>query len=212
MQTLMRRRTARSLTAAATLLGLVLLLLGQPARADTGSPANFDHAISGFPLYGGHQRTACESCHVNGIFKGTPIQCIFCHQRGSKTSSTSKPPNHIPTNASCDGCHYSTSTWTGARFSHFSLSGVACIACHNGSTATGKPPRHVPSPPACESCHRGTTTWSGPRYDHAGVVAGCAGCHASSFQGVTAPPASHIPGRLTNCEGCHRSTSIWLSF
>lgn len=204
------KRAGWVLFGSAAFLGLVSLLLGPTLQADTEHKTNFDHAITGFPLSGAHQRTPCESCHVNGIFKGTPNQCIFCHQSGSKTSSTSKPPNHIPTNASCDECHASTSTWVGAHFNHFSTGGVACVNCHNGSSTTGRPSNHVPSAPACESCHRGTATWGGAVYDHAGVASGCAGCHSGSFLGVRAPPPSHIPGRTTNCEACHMSTTHFL--
>ncbi len=212
MQILRYRRAMRPLTGVAVLFGLVLLLMGQVALADTENRTKFDHALSGFPLTGAHERARCESCHANGIFKGTPNQCRFCHQSGSKTSNTSKPPNHVPTNAACEECHTSTSSWSGARFNHFSMGGVACVSCHNGSTVTGKPPRHVPSSSACESCHRGTATWSGADFDHAGVAAGCVSCHSGFFLGPDGPPASHIPGRTTNCEGCHRSTSVWLSF
>ena len=205
MQILKRRRTARGLFGPAVFLGLTLLLLGPSLQADTEHKTSFDHAITGFPLSGAHQRTPCESCHVNGIFKGTPNQCIFCHQSGSKTSSTSKPPNHIPTNASCDECHASTSTWAGAHFNHFSMGGVACMSCHNGSSTTGKPSNHVPSAPACESCHRSTATWSGAKYDHAGIASSCTSCHNGVYLGVAgAPPATHTsPDQKTNCQYCH---------
>lgn len=194
------------------LLALACLLLCHAAQADRGARSDFDHAISGFPLSGAHARTPCEACHANGVFKGTPSQCVYCHQSGSRLSSTSKPPRHIPTHASCDTCHVSTTAWTDARFNHFSSGGIACITCHNGVASTGKPPRHVPSPPTCDSCHRSTATWSGARYDHAGVAAGCAVCHSGAYWEVPGPPPSHIPARLTNCEACHRSTSNWLSF
>lgn len=212
MQTLKCRRTARVLSWAASFLGLALLLLGHALQADAGQRANFDHAITGFPLSGAHQRTSCESCHVNGIFKGTPVQCIFCHQGGSKTSSTSKPPNHVPSASPCDSCHRGTAAWSGAYYDHAGAAG--CAGCHSGSYlgASGKPPNHVPSSSTCESCHRGTAAWGGARYDHAGIATGCAGCHSGTYLGVPGPPASHIPGRQTNCEGCHKSTSIWLSF
>ena len=208
-------RTGWRLVGSAAFLGIVLLFLTPMLRADTEHNTKFDHTITGFSLSGAHQRTPCESCHVNGIFKGTPNQCAFCHQGGSKTSNTSKPPNHIPTNAACDDCHTSTSTWSGARFNHFSMGGVACMSCHNGSSTTGKSSNHVPSGLGCETCHRGTATWSGAKYDHAGIASGCEGCHTGFYSGLRGPPASHLTTRRTsNCNqsGCHRSTSIWLSF
>ncbi len=200
------KRNEWSLFGPTAFLGMVLLFLAPMLRADTAAEpkTRFDHTITGFPLSGAHQLTPCESCHVNGIFKGTPSQCAFCHQGGSKTSNTNKPPNHIPTNASCDECHTSMSTWTGARFNHFSMGGVACMSCHNGSSTTGKPSNHVPSAPACESCHRGTATWSGAKYDHAGIASSCTSCHNGVYLRVAGAPASHVePYRKTGCENCH---------
>ena len=43
------------------------------------SPATFDHNLSTFKLTGKHITIACESCHINNDFKGTPTDCYSCH-------------------------------------------------------------------------------------------------------------------------------------
>ena len=43
-------------------------------------PATFDHAATSFPLSGAHVTAECSSCHVNGVFTGTPTDCWSCHQ------------------------------------------------------------------------------------------------------------------------------------
>ena len=155
------RRPRWRLSGAVVLLALGLLP-GSVALSDPASSGKFDHAITGFSLSGAHERTACESCHVNGVFQGTPTQCLYCHQAGSKLSSTSKPPNHVPTQASCDECHNTTATWAGARFNHFSSGGLVCAICHSGGYlgVRGPPASHIPGRQAnCETCHRSTAIW-----------------------------------------------------
>ena len=39
----------------------------------------FDHNNTAFPLIGHHTQLACSKCHGNGVYKGTPTQCIACH-------------------------------------------------------------------------------------------------------------------------------------
>ncbi|MBL0060766.1 MAG: hypothetical protein IPP40_04570 [bacterium] len=41
--------------------------------------ATFDHQATAFPLTGQHVQTACQQCHIGGVFEGTPNQCIDCH-------------------------------------------------------------------------------------------------------------------------------------
>src|SRR3989338_11202654 len=109
------------------ILGLLLLLMAavSAGAAETSKHQKFDHTRTGFPLTGAHVQARCESCHVQGVFKATPKQCASCHSQGSKTASTSKPANHIPTTAACESCHRATS-WTPANFSH---AGVAPGRC-----------------------------------------------------------------------------------
>src|SRR5688500_4777703 len=41
----------------------------------------FPHDATGFSLQGEHAEIACESCHLDRQFQGTPIDCNSCHQQ-----------------------------------------------------------------------------------------------------------------------------------
>ncbi len=205
----MKRHTkgpaASNLAAALVLLVLCAAVL---IRADAAEPRrmNFDHTQTGFPLIGQHARAQCESCHIGGIFKGTPTQCASCHMQGSRIAVTVKPANHMPTNAPCDQCHTSTVTWTGARFRHMGVLPGSCTQCHNGSMAPGKPANHVQTTASCDTCHR-TSAWVPATFNHATVLPGtCAQCHNGSQ--ARGKPANHIQ-TTASCDTCHR-TSAWV--
>jgi hypothetical protein len=187
------------------LLGLMLMsyALGGQA-AEPGRRSDFDHLRTGFPLTGAHAIAACESCHVSGVFRGTPTQCEVCHTRGSRIPATAKPANHVPTIEPCDQCHRSAITWSGARFSHVTVSPGACGTCH-GITASGKPARHVVTTASCDTCHR-TLAWIPARFNHADVAPGsCTTCHGVT---ATGKPARHVM-TTASCDTCHRTTA-WL--
>ena len=61
------------------------------------APNDFDHAATGFLLEDGHAGVSCESCHVNGVFEGTPRRCAACHECGGLINATPKPIDHINT-------------------------------------------------------------------------------------------------------------------
>src|SRR3990172_3554123 len=89
------------------LLAFVLLVLGlafaaQPAGAQQGTSPDFDHLKFGFPLTGVHADTDCGSCHVGGVFKGTPTQCSQCH---NGTIAPGKTLDHVVSNTTCENCH-----------------------------------------------------------------------------------------------------------
>ena len=65
------------LTAAA--LATLLLLVSAPVQAQWETPNRAFHAASGFRLDGRHQTVPCQSCHLNGVYKGTPTTCFDCH-------------------------------------------------------------------------------------------------------------------------------------
>ena len=134
------------------------------------------HAKTGFSLTGGHARVACENCHVQGVFKGTPTKCMVCHTTGGRISASFKPANHIPTVANCGTCHRTT-RWTPASFRHSNVKPGSCSTCHNGNIATGKSDRHLPTTASCDSCHR-TIAWTPAAFRHVGVKSGtCSTCH-----------------------------------
>src|SRR5258708_12841602 len=55
----------------------------------------FDHLPTGFELDGIHRDLACEACHMNAIFKGTPRNCGVGHITGSPFNATPKTPTHV---------------------------------------------------------------------------------------------------------------------
>jgi hypothetical protein len=200
----------------------------------TWAGATFDHSQAAFKLTGKHVSTACQSCHVNGVFKGTPTTCYACH------SSRDKHNGSFGVN--CASCH-STSTWTGATFDHsqaaFKLTGkhvsTACQSCHVNGVYKGTPTtcyachssndKHNGSNGTnCASCHS-TSTWSGAVFDHsqasfkltgAHLSVSCSKCHinnvykgtASACSACHSEPSFHAGVFGTDCAKCH-STSNW---
>ena len=68
----------------AMVAGLALLLFSWPSPVPAQAGSAFDHFTTGFELVGKHRDVPCEGCHVNAVFKGTPRDCVGCHQRGSR--------------------------------------------------------------------------------------------------------------------------------
>src|SRR5574343_957105 len=192
-----------------------LLALGVLIGAFSFSPSawtqgatlkDFDHAKTGFALSGVHARERCESCHVNGVFKGTPRDCETCHLGGNRLARNNvvKPVKHIPTTQTCDTCH-TTSGFAGARFSHVGVQTGTCTTCHNGNLATGKPAGHLVTSASCDSCHRTTAWHPASGMDHSTVAPGtCATCHNGGR--ATGRPSAHVPVGSTACDSCHATT------
>ncbi len=174
------------------------------AQAMGKDGASFNHIQTGFNLVGSHTTAPCESCHVQGIFKGTPRDCASCHTLGNRMGATAKPNRHIPTTAACDKCHRPT-TWVPANYSHVGVAPGACLTCHNNLTATGKPNGHIMTTASCDTCHR-TIAWIPAGYDHTGVAPGtCASCHGVT---ATGKPNGHVM-TSASCDTCH-NTRAWL--
>lgn len=189
-----------------TLAILGLFMLALPNSDVLAAPAkrnvSFDHVKTGFPLTGAHVTLPCETCHIQGNFKGTPKKCATCHTQGSRIQTTTfKPSNHIVTAQACEQCHTSTASWSVAFFSHAGVIAHQCGQCHNGSVAKGKPANHTPTNAPCDTCHR-TTTWMSASFMHVSVTPGsCAQCHTPGGSGM-AKPNNHIPTTLS-CDVCH---------
>jgi len=199
-------RTIKQLWTGARLL-LLLLSAGIVFIPAAGYSANltFDHITTGFPLTGLHARVDCESCHVAGIFKGTPRECRSCHARGSRISATVPPEDtthNINQQTECGQCHRSAG-WTVAHFEHLGITS-GCNLCH----VAGGGGRPAPTDPVhsqimgadCSDCHNSTQSFtSASRLDHSGITSGCgaAGCHASD----KARARNHA--MLTDCQYCH---------
>ena len=175
---------------------------------------DFNHDATGFPLTGVHKLSACETCHVGGVFKGTPRSCDSCHALGKRVVAMPKSTNHIVTDAPCDSCHFNASTFLGARFNHGTAVPGQCRTCHNGSQSIGKPANHSSGNMAldsCDQCHR-SYTWFSASWNHVGVTPhSCdkAGCHVSGanpyFRSTTTHTLTYM--RTGYCDDCHGYTN-----
>jgi len=199
---------------------------------DGWKPSTFDHDRSNFKLDGAHVRVACEQCHMNGVFLGTPQDCFSCHKQND--------PHAGQFGTTCEKCH-STDAWKPALFDHnltgFKLIGshvnVDCNSCHvNGIFAA--------TPSDCFSCHASqdahqgqfgsncgachqSTKWSNAAFDHNAtsfplignhMSVSCLTCHKNGvFTGTSqdcfschAKEDSHMGQLGTNCATCHVPT------
>ena len=170
---------------------------------------DFNHLQTGFALSGAHLKLECETCHVGGVFKGTPTACDGCHSPGRRVVATIKPSNHVLTTQPCDACHTNTITFSGIRFNHIGVQPKTCAQCHNGVMGPGKPSGHIATTSQCDSCHR-NTTWIPAGFDHISasppVMNRCSDCHNN----VTAlgKPSWHVSTALQcDSSGCHTNTN-----
>ncbi|MEW6401288.1 MAG: hypothetical protein AB1649_05775 [Chloroflexota bacterium] len=171
----------------------------------------FDHSSTAFPLNGTHTSVTCRACHTNGIYRGTPKECVACH------AARDAHAGQFGTN--CGQCHRPT-TWPDATFDHnntaFPLVSshrtVACTACHRNGVYRGTPkdcfschadrdPHNGQFGTACGSCHE-PTDWSDATFDHNQTsfpLAGrhtnlaCTSCHSNGV----------YRGTPQNCYACH---------
>jgi Cytochrome c7 and related cytochrome c len=157
--------------------------------------SDFNHMRTGFPLTGAHIKLECETCHVQGLFKGTPTNCAGCHSQGRRVVAPFKSATHMLTQAPCETCHTNTISFYGARFNHVGVQPNSCKTCHTGITAPGKPSGHVMTDRECDTCHR-TSAWIPAAFNHTGGHLVCSNCHSK--------PAIHVPTTAA-CDSCHKS-------
>lgn len=202
----MPRPAHSSLRSTARLLATGLLfayLSPTDAFAQSSIASSFDHYTTGYRLDGEHQFASCESCHADGMFVGTPIDCFGCHTESSRVRASTKPPQHVLTSERCESCHR-TSGWVPVtRMDHLEAFGT-CVSCHDGRRARGKPPNHVPAGDMCDDCHR-TTAFAPATFAHTNIVDNCASCHNGAV--ATGKPPNHIAAS-TLCEDCHNALSF----
>ena len=184
---------------------LLITICSAVAAEKAPKQVRFDHIKTGFNLTGAHLRARCESCHISGVFRGTPTQCAVCHAAGNRFSAKAKPQTHIPTNAACDTCH-KTTAWLPAQFWHEGVAAGTCRTCHNGTMAGGQTSSHIRTTASCDACHS-TISWRANGFNHQGVARGtCATCHNGST--AKGKPATHI-ATTAACDSCHRTTA-WI--
>ncbi len=175
--------------------------------------AKFDHGTTRFPLTGAHAGVKCQSCHADGNFAATPVECISCHRKDDAHNGALGPQ--------CANCH-TAADWKSTRFDHsrtgFPLTGrhadVACKTCHVSpagavrlaTTCIGchrKDDVHKgANGPECASCHT-AVSWKATTFDHSRTSfplkgrhaqAACAACH-------TSPPGQKK--LAADCVSCH---------
>lgn len=183
-------------------------------------PASFDHERV-FPLRGAHAGTDCGSCHVNGVYQGTPRDCVDCH---TEDRERAVDPDHTAYPNTCNVCH-SEISWRPADFDGhdevWPLTGqhaqTDCSACHVDNRYVGTPrecvgchqedlnrvvePDHSSFPRDCAECHS-TVAWEPAAFDHdvffriegAHTRAECNDCHINEV----------YAGTPRTCIGCHQ--------
>jgi len=135
-------------------------------RVESWRHVTFDHALTRYPLAGGHARATCTGCHhqaqagaaAPGLrFPGVTQACEGCHgdPHQGQFARAGKA-------ASCDGCH-ATETLKASKFDHardsvYHLDGaharLACAECHRTEARGGvSVVRYKPLPTTCKGCH-----------------------------------------------------------
>lgn len=210
-----------------------VLFFGHVAAAHAGECQLYEQAHPNFPLTGSHlsagKCTTCASCHISGIFVGTPKQCKTCHVANSSYGAVGFSTNHFPIgSADCGSCHNTTDFVTKWAMDHTAVTGMACQTCHSGNYATGynalgqaasaqfagyTHPVTTPANADCASsgCH--TAPGVGMMLSeslwqlnfgqiHMGITTGCVSCH----DGIHAKGKSNVPKSTTLPNG-HPITS-----
>ena len=188
--------------------------------------AKFDHnTFAHFPLTGAHITVACNACHINGRFAGTPTTCEGCHMPDFQ--ATTNPPHAAAGFATnCQLCH-TTASWLTATVDHstfgFPLTGahttVACTACHKNNQFVGTPttcvgchladfqstnnPSHTNAAFStdCTQCHT-TATWANAVFDHSKTQFPLTGAHVT-LQCNQCHTSGAFASTPKNCDACH---------
>ena len=93
------KRTQQSLGVVA-IAAAVVLLCAAPAAAQFDPTSRAFHSQTSFPLDGRHRDVACESCHLQGTYKGTPTKCLDCHWTRRQDDRY-----RLQLGAQCETCH-----------------------------------------------------------------------------------------------------------
>lgn len=183
---------------------LLLCVLHAPGVAAFDIGPDFNHDRTRFPLEYRHAAVPCESCHIDGVFEGTPIPCALCHSRSGRIKASAPSIKHIRVIGDCAACHR-PSSWTDVdQVDHTAVIGN-CFSCHNNVVALGKHPGHIQSSNICEDCHI-TVIFSLAGFDHTGITGNCVSCHNGLR--ATGKHPGHMP--TTNaCEDCHTPVA-WI--
>ena len=163
---------------------------GFPTTCDTchtttaWTGATFNHNSTPFPLTGAHTTVACNLCHVNNVFAGTPTDCYSCHTTDF-TGTTN--PNHTSAGwpTTCATCH-TTTAWLPATLP--------------SSYHTFFPTNHGNANSVCTTCHANSADYS--------VFSCTATCHGSgNAANFNHPKVNGYVYASANCYACHKNGS-----
>ncbi|HKE85378.1 MAG TPA: hypothetical protein VKB50_16560 [Vicinamibacterales bacterium] len=201
------KRPSMRLLAAIVLVIAAALCLESREYAQFETPSRQFHNQTAFPLDGRHRDAPCESCHRQGVYKGTPTRCFDCHWTRRQDDRY-----RLQIGSQCEQCHRPVS-WSSTRFDH-AMTGLALSAAHR--------------PLSCQSCHTNNTFKA---------QTACVSCHLQNYQAARTPDhvaagftttceACHLPSDTTfhqarffnhtsfalvgvhaqqRCEACHKN-------
>ncbi|MCK6684659.1 MAG: hypothetical protein L6R30_19840, partial [Thermoanaerobaculia bacterium] len=187
------------------------------------TPNRSFHKTRSFPLEGKHVNVPCSSCHLSGVFKGTPTRCYDCHWIRRKDD---RFQTRLGTD--CETCHI-PSSWRSVIWNHASATGFAlsgshaslrcetchvdgrfdgarpeCYSCHKKDFEATRSPNHASAgfPTDCRLCHgSGTASWGGGTFTHSRwtlqgnhAAAACVACHQDG----------RFAGLPRDCYSCHQ--------
>ena len=130
--------------------------------------AQIDHSKTAYPLTGKHLTVACNACHINSVFKGTPTTCYACHKANDTHAGV--------LGQNCAECH-NTNGWTPATYNrthtfpinHGAPRGTtnSCKLCHTTSLLKY----------TCYGCHTHTVSNILSRHRNTQNLDDCIRCH-----------------------------------
>lgn len=154
-----------------------LLLCAAVVTAQFETPNRQFHNETSFPLEGRHRTVECESCHLGGVYQGTPSTCFDCHWTRRQDDRY-----RLQLGSQCEQCHR-PAAWTAVQFQHSAVAPGFPLVGHHAQTA-------------CTSCHVGNV--------YQGMARECAACHLPEYQ-QTASPNHAAAGFPSTCDNCHRA-------
>lgn len=157
----------------------------------------FHGPSSSFPLSEGHAKVACERCHRNDVFTGTPTACgPACHPDELHQGSLG---------TDCRRCHEG-GHWPATRFDH-DQTRYPLVGHHQQAPCEGCHPQRqfAKAPTKCAACH-------GQDDVHQGTLGKeCERCHSPTGRSLFDHNDPSAPGRFrlegahaqVRCKACH---------
>ncbi|MBA3580814.1 MAG: hypothetical protein H0W44_00005, partial [Gammaproteobacteria bacterium] len=167
-------------------------------------------------LENAHEKAPCASCHLGGLFRDTPNQCVDCHGIDAPDNGTLSREktlitlDHMGVDTQCVACH-NTIAWSDiVTVNHQHVRGE-CADCHNDVIAMDKDAAHINSTDNCDACHLNGQTWRPlHKMDHNEVTGDCVDCHNDGDQFARNSKEDDLSGHIltsNNCEACHEPTA-----